>query len=652
MEEHELQLLPSTTPVSAITPTMPQADIPAKFPDQRVEGVPLLRTPSALRRDSTSSNSTYSERRGVWNSTKRIWWNTWTPEFLCGALVGFSLIAICALLWETNGKPRPKWAFGISVNVLLSLFVVCLKAGIYLPVSEGISELKWQSMRSGPRRLYEMEQYDSASRGAWGSLRFLFYLDTVGFDHSRIKWRSPATWKNILPLLKPRRLNFTRYLAKIAALITVLTFVADPFAQQLIQHVDCLRKNYDLPAELRRTNFHHRTITHFRDPRLVPELELAITIGTTFPPENPHSLVDFRCPSGNCTFPAFQTLGMCNSCADISDEIRTQGLRNQHDNSTYKEFALFDSRPGWNNSFLIAHETTMTVNGTPQVTSLNTSARVDNLEGFFEMFILKSADSPAAFKCKIFPCIREYNPSVRSAILTEELLSTRPIPWRNGVRGEFNTSTTRTLRRGEWEECTIDPSTGSVPDDCKWHLSFMHVISESLKKALNLQPILWTGSSETPYFGGPIASRLWNNGSVSIPSLDQYLDKLTDVLTSTIRNTGTKNMTSLEYPKPLRGTAYSLNTCINVRSEWLTVFIVLTGVTVTFWITFVFYHRSSSRRPKWKSSSLAVLFCDLDEEIKETIRGFQTRDEMFERSKRMIVRLRPDDYGRPKFKHQ
>ncbi|KAI0817888.1 hypothetical protein GGR55DRAFT_622433 [Xylaria sp. FL0064] len=42
-----------------------------------------------------------------------------------------------------------------------------------LPPSECISQLKWQWFSQQPRRLIDIEHFDAASRGPWGSLRFL-----------------------------------------------------------------------------------------------------------------------------------------------------------------------------------------------------------------------------------------------------------------------------------------------------------------------------------------------------------------------------------------------------------------------------------------------------------------------------------------------
>lgn len=69
--------------------------------------------------------------------------------------------------------------------------------------------------------------------------------------------------------------NFSRYFAKIAAFITILTFIADPFAQQLVQYVDFRLPNPDMPATLARANYNHRLNDVSQD-----KVELGVTVGT------------------------------------------------------------------------------------------------------------------------------------------------------------------------------------------------------------------------------------------------------------------------------------------------------------------------------------------------------------------------------------
>lgn len=72
-------------------------------------------------------------------STKNIFikvWNEWMIEILACGLAMLALIAIVTTLEIHNGRPLPQWPFGISVNALVSVFAVILKASMMLPVSE------------------------------------------------------------------------------------------------------------------------------------------------------------------------------------------------------------------------------------------------------------------------------------------------------------------------------------------------------------------------------------------------------------------------------------------------------------------------------------------------------------------------------------
>lgn len=124
-------------------------------------------------------------------------------------------------------------------------------------------------------------------------------------------------------LTKNSASNCLRYLAKTAALVAVLAFFADPFSQQLVQYVDCSEENSIMTAELSRTNTYAAT-GGFLNPgeaQLDADIYIAMYTGIYNPPRLSSSLVDVDCQSGNCTFPNFQTLGVCEACEDISDRI-------------------------------------------------------------------------------------------------------------------------------------------------------------------------------------------------------------------------------------------------------------------------------------------------------------------------------------------
>jgi len=143
---------------------------------------------------STKSPSVKSESRttnsqtSIWRSVGRLWKKSWVPEFLCCGLSIISLIGILIMLKLHDGKPLPQWPLDLTINASLAMLLVLFKIGLALPLSQGkyqyknspfysfqliyncewISQLKWQTFRKGPQRLIDMEDYDSASRSAWG----------------------------------------------------------------------------------------------------------------------------------------------------------------------------------------------------------------------------------------------------------------------------------------------------------------------------------------------------------------------------------------------------------------------------------------------------------------------------------------------------
>ena len=61
----------------------------------------------------------------------------WWIEISACVLVLLSIIAIALTLALHHNQPLPNWPFGISVNSLVSVFVVILKGGMLLILSEG-----------------------------------------------------------------------------------------------------------------------------------------------------------------------------------------------------------------------------------------------------------------------------------------------------------------------------------------------------------------------------------------------------------------------------------------------------------------------------------------------------------------------------------
>lgn len=121
------------------------------------------------------------------------------------SLTCFTLLI--AILVAMDGKPLQDWRLPIQINSLISVFATVARSALLLILAEGLSQLKWNHLEASGGTLDQLQTFDSASRGPWGSFVFT---------------------------AKIRKANF-RVLATIGAALTVLATAFEPFAQQVIE---------------------------------------------------------------------------------------------------------------------------------------------------------------------------------------------------------------------------------------------------------------------------------------------------------------------------------------------------------------------------------------------------------------------------------
>ena len=141
--------------------------------------------------------------KSAWHSYTHGWWVELSAIVL--ALLCFTAAAI--LLGTIHDRPLASWTqrFPIAPNSLLSIFVTLTKTALLLVVSSCISQWKWLLFRH-PRRMDDLQTFDSASRGPLGSIGFLFSVKGL--------------LKNSLPAL--------------GAFVTICALGVDPLSQQVL----------------------------------------------------------------------------------------------------------------------------------------------------------------------------------------------------------------------------------------------------------------------------------------------------------------------------------------------------------------------------------------------------------------------------------
>ncbi|KAF5661368.1 hypothetical protein FCIRC_11847 [Fusarium circinatum] len=237
--------------------------------------------------------------------------SVWLLEFLLLLFSGLLLGGICAILAHYNHKPLPDWnnLMGVTLNTLLAVLATVLRATIAFIVFEVIAQLKWHWISERFRPMQDMQRFDHASRGVYGSIKLL----PLAIKHP---------W------------------AVIAIAVAVASFATGPFVQQTVQTYPCrhmlqsrnhsanvwvVNSDYDWPAGLRLGLYYPKT-----------ELQTAIQDAVVNPYTSSNPSQFFKCSTGDCEFPtygddekepqserlSYATLGMCSRCVDIHDLVQ------------------------------------------------------------------------------------------------------------------------------------------------------------------------------------------------------------------------------------------------------------------------------------------------------------------------------------------
>ncbi|KAK0716263.1 hypothetical protein B0H67DRAFT_448388, partial [Lasiosphaeris hirsuta] len=155
-----------------------------------------------------------------------------------------------------------------------------------IPIIEAISQCKWNWFHT-EHPLSDFETFDTASRGFWGAVTLIW----------RFKWRSVAS---------------------LGSVVAILSIVSSPVTQQVIEYPTRLAISQTA------NNVTTKAVKSWAfdpnvGPRAVGETILSTVLtGFLTRLSDPIQPLDVPCPTGACTFPVFNSLGICVKSANIS----------------------------------------------------------------------------------------------------------------------------------------------------------------------------------------------------------------------------------------------------------------------------------------------------------------------------------------------
>lgn len=233
----------------------------------------------------------------------------WTLEIqaLIGAFVAF--FGLVAILLVFDRRPVFEWN-SITLNTVVSILSVTVKALLGTSVAECVGQWKWVIFHQQKRKLIHFERIDLASRGPLGSLFMVFR-------------------------------KYTPWCLRLGVIVVILMVAVDPFSQQLVQLEQKSIYTYDTNGTQvvspRATNYTlgDNSLANLVNSTLSPgelvyivhaapdfSMEAAILNGLLRPMSMIQSQIDVTCPTGNCTWPSFDTLGVCSRFNDLTPELR------------------------------------------------------------------------------------------------------------------------------------------------------------------------------------------------------------------------------------------------------------------------------------------------------------------------------------------
>ncbi|PYH71774.1 DUF3176 domain-containing protein [Aspergillus vadensis CBS 113365] len=248
---------------------------------------PTLGEPSNYKDEKPNGPETVSVRRYV---------SSWFCWELIGIIVSAGLLAaIIIILKVYDHQPQPKW-WHISLNSVISFLSTLSRASLMFSVGELIGQLKWVWFAQQEQPLLHLQSFDSASRGALGSLTLIWALRV-------------------------------RHFAGVGALAMVLALGFDPFSQLLIHTYDKLVVDpsgtalignatvYDTIGQLA---YDKETLLAYVDPVLKANVYNSLF---NTDPTRPWAIPQYSCSSTNCTWDAIASLEMRSLCSNITSAL-------------------------------------------------------------------------------------------------------------------------------------------------------------------------------------------------------------------------------------------------------------------------------------------------------------------------------------------
>ncbi|KAG9253138.1 uncharacterized protein F5Z01DRAFT_675524 [Emericellopsis atlantica] len=567
----------------------------------------------------------------------------WAPE-AGEILLGIGLfVALVVILNTYNGQPLPQWPMGLTLNTIVALLATLCRSIIILPVTEGISQFKWNWFVAGKRPIKDLLIFDQASRGPWGSLRLLFRL------HGRL-----------MPL------------SHVAALVLVSGLATSFLTQSAVSYESRLAvSDKSGRATIKRASVYPAT-TGTEDSSGDLEVLKRTALQATFLHVDDHWPVpEPTCPSGNCDYPVYHSLGLCVSMENVTSELKHKEMEGKNGDTTARLSLL--------NGTVFMDDKVNSVVGLPDTVNATSPEPLDSIDmpDVSHMTEEEASDAMAeAMKNSIWPPERNSvagwkNPDLLSATISQFFFI-----WTNDKVPYQGTSSRYRAAEVLWHICVYTYNTtardgGATTDTLDSVTKIDSVIKKTGENAFNLTDkdgrdkfrvsnkyaydsldstfrrafqgawsSLWGTDRDYSEISSQMARNLFDRGTddyeaytaMTAAERDDMLWSNLGKMTGTIAQSVTTYMRNAEKTDgEVVGQVLQTETFVVVRWAWLAFLAAQMGLTIVF-VVAVAIHTARLDVDVVKSNNLSELFAqrgrgqeEEGEEEEEPLLGIKTQ---------------------------
>ena len=605
----------------------------------------------------------------------------WLLEILSWLFSAICMAAVVGVLIYLQGDSLSRWTIQEKTHLTLNAYISILSkmagAALILPVSEALGQLKWSWFLEHSKQMWDFEIFDNASRGPWGSLLLLI----------RTKGRALAALGAMVMLcalaLDPffqQVVDFPERSALYSTSGTIPRVIRynPPYMKEFRYGFPISQYSQDLAPVIRQ--FLYANGTH------------PVEFGNGTRPDIPLS-----CPTSNCTWPEYESLAVCSKCAkiEVSEILNFTCLNTTIDwTATYQgEIGNISATPNGTacGYFLNATSTKpilmsgylfnesninnelgeallvrmMPLTDFETKTPLFGSGSIKFKEvrnPLLDALIVSAADgidsvyrrkAPVVHECVLSWCVQTVKSSYEEGAYHEEVVAryenttagafpweSFPVPEDEG--GGFDIFYMQDINIAP-PAATPDRSTSTIHDLSYGASNYtayniMNVFDDAF-------PSYYTqgSTSDSPIlrYKDYVTSGAVTRDLPSYPwqepnDVSSHIARLAEAMTNVIRSDVSSN-------EMLNGTAYKLETYVEVRWQWLTLPLGVLFVSLIFLAATI--AKSALERDRvgvWKTSAYATLLYGLPDDVQKKITRSSSTGTPRTKAKELKVKLQPN----------